>query len=114
MTVTQAIQKLRDDIIAWCTLNFKKKADVSTVNTMKSKLDTLSPHPTHTSFNGQGSPVTITVDEKGHVTSASRLSYPSIRTQCATQDIVLSSRQYGSVTPSNPVNGQLFFLKLED
>lgn len=115
MTVTQAIQKLRDDLISWCTLNFKRKADAATVANMKTKLDTLSVHPTHTAFsNSTGLPVTVTVDNKGHVTSATTVAFPTLRTQCASQNIILSSKQYGTSTPSSPVNGQLFFLKLDD
>jgi hypothetical protein len=115
MTVTQAIQKLRDDIISWCTLNFKRKADASTVANMKTKLDTLSVHPVHTAFtNSTGLPVSVTVDNKGHVTSATTVAFPTIQNQCASQNIVLSSKQYGTSFPASPVNGQLFFKKLDE
>jgi len=146
MTVTEAIVKLRNDIISWCTLNFKNKVDVSTTNAMQSKLDTLEVHPTHTA-RSLTSAINLTVNEKGHVTNASAGTFvnqitpkitsgheiatgkktalatstnfslysPTITELCKTDTIILTKDlQYGDQTPSNPVNGQLFFLKVQE
>lgn len=147
MTPQEAIIKVRDDIITWCTNNFKKKADVSTTNEMKAKLDTLEVHPTHTSRSVDGA-VNLTVDSQGHVTAASDGSYvrsiapdthtggltvggfvevtdgvtavkylyaPTISEMCSQENIVLTEgKQYGDTTPSNPVKGQLFFLRVQE
>lgn len=147
MTPQQAIIKVRDDIISWCTANFKKKADVVTTTEMQAKLDTLEVHPTHTSRSVDGA-VNLAVDSQGHVTAASDGSYvrsiaphthtggltvggfievtdgvtavkylyaPTISEMCSQENIVLTEgKQYGDTTPSNPVNGQLFFLRVQE
>lgn len=151
MTITQAIVKIRDDIISWCTLNFKKKADVSTTNEMQAKLDTLEPHPTYHGDATTSNFVTLgatqlELDYQGHVVGTSDGTYivnvtpesdvegisiatvnstdeqgnvtihaPTLSQMCAVEFIVLTKdKQYGKTTPANPVNGQLFFIEVEE
>lgn len=147
MNISQAIVKLKNDIITWCTYNFRNKADVADLRNLELQISGLEPHPSHTSRT-MSSPVRMTVDSKGHVTALSASTHvrsitasntsgvsigtvsscnssgttstttlyaPTISTMCQTQDIVLTkNKQYGDTPPSNPSNGQLFFLKVEE
>lgn len=150
MNISQAIQKLKTDIISWCTLNFKSKADASDVASMQAKLKTLEPHPVDGYVYNlkSGVPTAVTVNAQGHVTNVSPFStvnsvsqygtangpsilavttknidgtnsvsyirVPTFNEQFANQNMILSSKHYGTMPPSNPVNGQLFFLKVEE
>lgn len=76
MNISQAIQKLKNDLISWCTLNFKAKADASDVAAMQAQLSTLEPHPEHTARSING-PIVMNVDNKGHVTNLQPLQYVS-------------------------------------
>lgn len=71
MNVSQAIQKLKNDIISWCTLNFKSKADASDVAAMQAKLNTLDVHPQDGYVYNlkSGVPTAVTVNTQGHVTN---------------------------------------------
>lgn len=146
MNISQALQKLKNDLISWCTLNFKSKADATDVAAMQAQLDTLEPHPEHTARSING-PIVMNVDNKGHVTNLQPLQYvsnvsaarvggyhvatietngpqgikyvylysPTISAMCQNDSIILTqNKQYGTMPPSNPVNGQLFFLKVEE
>lgn len=71
MNISQAIQKLKTDLISWCTLNFKSKADASDVAAMQAKLDTLEVHPQDGYVYNlkSGVPTAVTVNSQGHVTN---------------------------------------------
>lgn len=154
MTITQAIVKVRDDIISWCTLNFKKKADTTTVNEIDANLQAhtesgvtqyLAAGPAKLNVSPSGHLIKITnstylhnyvstVDASASTsiavgylepttdaltimpdTSRQYIRIPTISKMCETESIVLTKDvQYGDTTPSDPVNGQLFFLKVEE
>lgn len=123
MTPQEAIIKVRDDIITWCTNNFKKKADTTQVNSLEAAIT-----PLETALDedfvksvtqGGNSGLLLAKFECNNPIRGSggyvSVQAPTLAEHCANSElfVLVENVHYGSTKPTSPVNGQLFFLKVD-
>lgn len=126
MTPQQAIIKVRDDIISWCTANFKKKADTTKVTELEAEIGTLETTVKETSFlcdvySSTGTDGVKIADIEGtrlkdNTGGLIAIYAPTLQEHCSNREkfILVEGVHYGDSTPGSPVNGQLFFLKVDE